>query len=117
MILDALGSDHFKAVFDFANFVQCGEDPVECWKLLHDQVVYIHIKDAVASDKENVLCGTGEGKIKEILAEIPGARGCGQHHPGKQGHGRCGRLRDAVSCSERDIKRYRALGGKESFYG
>lgn len=67
VILDALGSDHFKAVFDFANFVQCGEDPVECWKLLHDQVVYIHIKDAVASDKENVLCGTGEGKIKEIL--------------------------------------------------
>ena len=40
---------------------------MECWKLLHDQVVYIHIKDAVASDKENVLCGTGEGKIKEIL--------------------------------------------------
>lgn len=67
VILDALGSDHFKAVFDFANFVQCEEDPVECWKLLHDQVVYIHIKDAVASDKENVLCGTGEGKIKEIL--------------------------------------------------
>ena len=42
-------------------------DTVECWELLRDQVVYIHIKDAVASDKENVLCGTGEGKIKEIL--------------------------------------------------
>ena len=40
---------------------------MECWELLRDQVVYIHIKDAVASDKENVLCGTGEGKIKEIL--------------------------------------------------
>ena len=67
VILDALGSDHFKAVFDFANFVQCGEDTMECWELLRDQVVYIHIKDAVASDKENVRCGTGEGKIKEIL--------------------------------------------------
>jgi len=27
----------------------------------------IHIKDAVSTDKENVLCGTGEGKIPELL--------------------------------------------------
>lgn len=67
VILDALGSPHFKAVFDFANFVQCGEDTMECWELLHDHVAYIHIKDAVTTDKENVLCGTGEGKIAEIL--------------------------------------------------
>lgn len=67
IILDALGSPHFKAVFDFANFVQCGEDTMACWELLHDHVAYIHIKDAVTTDKENVLCGTGEGKIAEIL--------------------------------------------------
>lgn len=67
IILDALGSPHFKAVFDFANFVQCGEDTMECWELLHDHVAYIHIKDAVTTDKENVLCGIGEGKIAEIL--------------------------------------------------
>ena len=67
IILDALGSPHFKAVFDYANFVQCGEDTMECWELLHDHVAYIHIKDAVTTDKENVLCGTGEGKIAEIL--------------------------------------------------
>lgn len=67
IILDALGSQHFKAVFDFANFVQCGEDTMECWELLRDHVAYIHIKDAVTTDKENVLCGTGEGKIAEIL--------------------------------------------------
>lgn len=67
IILNALGSPHFKAVFDFANFVQCGEDTMECWELLHDHVAYIHIKDAVTTDKENVLCGTGEGKIAEIL--------------------------------------------------
>lgn len=67
IILDALGSPHFKLVFDFANFVQCGEDTMECWELLRDHVAYIHIKDAVTTDKENVLCGTGEGKIAEIL--------------------------------------------------
>lgn len=67
IILDALGSPQFKSVFDFANFVQCGEDTMECWELLRDHVAYIHIKDAVTTDKENVLCGTGEGKIAEIL--------------------------------------------------
>lgn len=67
IILDALGSTHFKAAFDFANFVQCQEDPEECWDMLHEHVAYIHIKDAVSTNKENVLCGTGEGKIKQLL--------------------------------------------------
>ena len=52
---------------DFANFVQCGEDTEKCWELLRPYIEYIHIKDAVSHDKENVLCGTGEGKIKALL--------------------------------------------------
>ena len=67
IILETLGSDHFKAAFDFANFVQCGEYPKECYDMLHKYVAYIHIKDAVTTNKENVVCGTGEGKIKELL--------------------------------------------------
>ena len=67
VIFDALASPHFRAAFDFANFVQCGEDTAECWELLRPYIEYIHIKDAVTTDKENVLCGTGEGKIKELL--------------------------------------------------
>ena len=55
------------AVFDPANFVQCGEDTAKCWDALRPYIVYIHIKDAVSTDKENVLCGTGEGKIPELL--------------------------------------------------
>lgn len=66
-IFNSVNSDHFKAVFDFANFVQCGEDPIKCWDMLQDEIVYIHIKDAVSHDKENVLCGTGEGRIPELL--------------------------------------------------
>lgn len=66
-VLDAVNSPSFKAVFDFANFVQCGEDTLACWELLKDQVVYIHIKDAVPDDNENVLCGTGTGNIPAIL--------------------------------------------------
>ena len=68
-LMDSLGGPCFKSAFDFANFVQCGEDTKECWELLKDSVAYIHIKDAVSTDKENVVCGTGEGKIKEILSQ------------------------------------------------
>lgn len=68
-ILKGVASPHFKAIFDFANFVQCGEDTQECYDLLKDEIVYIHIKDAVSTDKQNVVCGTGEGKIPEILAQ------------------------------------------------
>lgn len=68
-LMDTLGEDCFKSAFDFANFVQCGEDTKACWELLKSSVAYIHIKDAVSTDKENVVCGTGEGKIKEILSQ------------------------------------------------
>jgi len=66
-LMESLKDPCFKSAFDFANFVQCGEDTEKCWELLHEYVVYIHIKDALSSDKENVVCGTGEGKIKELL--------------------------------------------------
>ena len=68
-ILKEVGSPWFKAVFDFANFVQCGEDAKACYDLLKDEIVYIHIKDAVSTDNQNVVCGTGEGMIPEILAK------------------------------------------------
>lgn len=67
VILDELASPNFKAAFDFANFVQCGEDTVACWELLKEHVAYIHIKDAVAGKNENVVCGTGDGQIAKIL--------------------------------------------------
>ncbi len=66
-IFDALASPHFRAAFDFANFVQCGEDTEQCWNLLDPYIEYIHIKDAVTTGNENVLCGTGEGKIQQLL--------------------------------------------------
>lgn len=68
-MLTEVSSQHFKAIFDFANFVQCGEDTQACYELLKDDIAYIHIKDAVSTDHENVLCGTGEGKIPSILAQ------------------------------------------------
>ena len=66
-IFEEVGSNHFKGIFDFANFVQCMEDTRECYDLLKEHIEYYHIKDAVKEDKENVVCGTGQGKIEEIL--------------------------------------------------
>ena len=71
--MKAVDSPYFKAIFDFANFVQCGEDTQNCYDLLKDEIVYIHIKDAVTTDSQNVVCGTGEGKIPEILSQAIGA--------------------------------------------
>lgn len=66
-IMERFASRGMRSAFDFANFVQCGEDTERCWDMLRSYVSYIHVKDAIASNRENVLCGTGEGKIKEIL--------------------------------------------------
>lgn len=67
ILMDELGDEHFASVFDFANFVQCKQDTEECWNALQKHIVYIHIKDAVTTDNENVVCGTGEGKIPQLL--------------------------------------------------
>lgn len=68
-ILRTIDSPYLKAAYDFANFVQCMEDPEACWEMLKPYVEYIHIKDALFSNKENVLCGTGDGKILPILTD------------------------------------------------
>lgn len=55
-----------KAVFDPANFVQCGVDPYQAWQLLAPYVDYMHIKDSL-EDGSIVPPGEGIGKIPELL--------------------------------------------------
>lgn len=69
-LFDEVNTPNFKGIFDFANFVQCQEDTRACYELLKDDTVYIHIKDAVYTDGDNVLCGTGDGKIQELLEDF-----------------------------------------------
>lgn len=65
-LLEGIDYCTLKIAFDFANFVQCNEDPIEAYTLLSDKVSYFHIKDAKWNGL-NVVCGKGDGKIKEIL--------------------------------------------------
>ena len=63
-----------QAVFDPANFVQCGQDTLEAWDMLKEYVYYGHIKDA-ASDGTVVPPGMGIGHISEYLPDFAD-RGC-----------------------------------------
>ena len=65
--------DHFKAVFDFANFVQCKQDTLEAYEMMKPYVAYIHIKDARWDDASVVPPGTGDGHVAEILAKFKAA--------------------------------------------
>lgn len=58
-----------KAIFDPANFVQCGVDTLNAWKVLKPYVHYMHIKDAL-SDGNVVPAGKGDGNVKAILDDF-----------------------------------------------
>lgn len=57
-----------RGIFDPANFVQCGQDTLEAWELLHPYVEYMHIKDALPSGKV-VPPGMGHGNVPAIVAK------------------------------------------------
>lgn len=57
-----------RAVFDPANFVQCGVDTLAAWEMLRDHVEYLHIKDA-ASDGTVVPAGMGLGNVPHIVSD------------------------------------------------
>lgn len=54
-----------KGIFDPANFVQCGQDTLEAWELLHPYIQYLHIKDALPDGKV-VPAGKGVGNVSYI---------------------------------------------------
>ncbi|MGN0556225.1 MAG: sugar phosphate isomerase/epimerase family protein [Acutalibacteraceae bacterium] len=63
-----------RGVFDPANFVQCGADPVSAWDMLKDYIHYLHIKDA-RTDGNIVPAGAGDGCIAQILGEYAAGGG------------------------------------------
>lgn len=69
-ILDEFGGDHYKAIFDFANFVQAGQDTLEAYELLKKDIAYVHVKDALLENGRVVPAGYGDGHVKEILGRL-----------------------------------------------
>ncbi|HLR68113.1 MAG TPA: sugar phosphate isomerase/epimerase family protein [Virgibacillus sp.] len=70
-LLETINKDHVKAIFDFANFVQCNAVIYpDAFELLKDYIVYIHVKDAKQSNHQVVPAGEGDGNIREVLKEL-----------------------------------------------
>lgn len=69
-ILRQFSGEHFKAVFDFANFVQARQDTLEAYEMLKPYIAYIHVKDALGRDGSVVPAGYGDGNVKEILGRL-----------------------------------------------
>ncbi len=57
-----------KAIFDPANYVQCGVDTLGAWEMIKQYVKYLHIKDSL-TDGNIVPAGKGDGNIPQILKE------------------------------------------------
>ncbi len=69
-LMQAFSGPHFRAVFDFANFVEVGQDTLSAYESLLPYLEYIHVKDALRLEKKIVPAGQGDGQIKKILADL-----------------------------------------------
>mgnify|MGYP001815148295 CR=1 FL=1 len=66
-----MDSDHFKLIFDPANYVQCKVDTYpEAFDALKDKVIYYHIKDALMETGQVVPSGKGDGHIRDIIGQL-----------------------------------------------
>ena len=69
-VLKEVNSPNLRAVFDPANFIQCGQKTFpDAFEMLEDYVVYMHIKDAMGSGKV-VPAGYGEGEVQKIINRL-----------------------------------------------
>lgn len=69
-LMQELYCDNFRAVFDPANFVQCGQDTEYAYNGLKNYIEYMHIKDAKSADGRVVPSGMGDGKVELILKNL-----------------------------------------------
>lgn len=68
-LMKSINHPKLKTAFDFANFVQAGQDPLAIWPELKPYTVHIHVKDAIKGSGQVVPAGHGDGKIAEILKD------------------------------------------------
>ena len=68
-LMTSINSPKLRSAFDFANFVQVGDDPRDNWPALKPFTSYIHIKDAKRGSGQVVPAGEGDGGIEPILAD------------------------------------------------
>lgn len=91
-LMQTINSPKFRSAFDFANFVQAKERPLDCWPGLKPYTTHIHIKDARWSDGEVFPAGKADGQMEPILSDAwaSGYRGFLSLEPHLKVHGQFG---------------------------
>jgi 3-dehydroshikimate dehydratase len=91
-LMKTIDSPKLRSAFDFANFVQCGERPLDNWPLLKPYTTHIHIKDAIMGSGKVTPAGEGDGQIAPILVDAyrSGYRGFLSLEPHLAVHGQMG---------------------------
>lgn len=69
-ILKSVNSPKLRAAFDFGNFVQVKQNPLEAWPMLKPYTVHIHIKDVAQAEDRAVPAGQGDGQLEPILIDL-----------------------------------------------
>ena len=71
-IVESVGSPNLRLVWDPANFVQVGiKTPYDAgYEMLRPYIEYIHVKDALFENGQNVPAGEGDGQIPETVAAL-----------------------------------------------
>ena len=73
ILLGEVDSPALKLVFDTGNPVTYGQNAWEYYHRVKQDIVYVHIKDAKVNPSGAelyVMCGDGDGYVKEIIGEL-----------------------------------------------
>ena len=65
--------DRLHLIFDPANYLQCGVDPLEAYRSLEYLIDYIHVKDALKNG-QTMPAGRGDCRLTEILSRFLGKK-------------------------------------------
>lgn len=68
-LMQTINHPKLRFAFDFANFVQCKQRPLECWPALKPFTAHIHVKDAKWDTGQVTPAGQGDGQLEPILKD------------------------------------------------
>lgn len=70
LMREVADNEHFRAVFDPANFIQCGQVPFpDAYEALRPWLAYVHVKDALPSGRV-VAAGEGSAQWPAFLERL-----------------------------------------------
>ncbi|MFT3787256.1 MAG: sugar phosphate isomerase/epimerase family protein [Tepidisphaeraceae bacterium] len=68
-LMTSINHPKLRTAFDFANFIQCGQDPLAIWPQLKPFTKHIHVKDALKDTGKVVPAGQGDGQLAPIIKD------------------------------------------------